>query len=312
MYNGAKVVELAADRIGTLEGPARANPFGAELGMDNVFWCSVFVSFIMKEAGFGALYPVTASTRVSYSSYKQKLWIIPKRDGRPGDIAWMFFPPRIGPVNHIGFVTKVHSDGFVSVIDGNSSGPAGVDGVFRHKYGPSVVAIGRPGGREAVDVPGPPPFPGRTLHRGDRGDEVKVVQRNLNRFMTVDIPVSGTFDAATERALVKWQRNRLVPAASQGHVGVGTWSMLAAPVFTETLREGSKSKAVQQLKRALNRFGNDLDVDNPNFGPETRRVVQSWQRHRGQRVDGRVDMPTWYWMHIPMAPDQIDVPDLHP
>ena len=311
-YDGAKVIGRAADELGTLRGPAEDNEFGRELGLNHVFWCSVFVSAIMKRAGFESLYPITASTRVSYSFYRTKHWIIPRMDGRPGDIVWMFFPPRIGPVNHIGFVTKVHPDGFVSTIDGNSAGPAGVDGVFRHKYRDSVVAVGRPGGRGAVDVPGPPPFPGRTLKRGDRGEDVKVVQRNLNRFMTVDIPVSGTFDAATERALVKWQRNRLVPAASLGHVGVGTWSMLGAPVFTETLAQGSRSKAVQQLKRALNKLGNDLDVNNPNFGPDTRRVVESWQKHRGQRVDGRVDMPTWYWMHIAMPPDQIDVPNLHP
>jgi hypothetical protein len=228
-YDGAKVISRAAGELGTLRGPAEDNEFGRELGLNHVFWCSVFVSAIMKRAGFESLYPVTASTRVSYSFYRTKHWIIPRSDGRPGDIVWMFFPPRIGPVNHIGFVTKVHTDGFVSTIDGNSAGPAGVDGVFRHKYRDSVVAVGRPGGRGAVDVPGLPPFPGRTLTRGDRGEDVKVVQRNLNRFMTVDIPVSGAFDAATERALVKWQRNRLVPAASLGHVGVGTWSMLGAP-----------------------------------------------------------------------------------
>ena len=35
MYDGAKVIELAADRIGTLEGPSRQNPFGAALGLDH-------------------------------------------------------------------------------------------------------------------------------------------------------------------------------------------------------------------------------------------------------------------------------------
>jgi hypothetical protein len=311
MYDGAKVVRLAQDQVGTREGRNEHNPYGAALGMDNMLWCSVFVSFIMRRAGFESLYPVTASTQVSFAHYKKQHWIIPRKDGRPGDIVWMFFPPRTGPVNHIGFVTKIHGDGSVSTIDGNSGGPGGgADGVFRHKYLNSVVAVGRPGGREAPEVPGPPPFPGRTLGRGDQGEGVKVVQRNLNRFLTVDIPVTGVFDAATERALVKWQRNRLVPAASLGHVGVGTWSMLAAPVFTGTLAQGSMGKGVQQLKRALNRFGNDLDSNNPNFGPETRQVVEAWQKHRDQNVDGRVDMPTWYWMHIPLPPDQIHVPRL--
>jgi peptidoglycan hydrolase-like protein with peptidoglycan-binding domain len=312
VYDGAKVIGLAQNEINTLRGPHEDNEFGRELGLNNVFWCSVFVSAMMKRAGFTSLYPVTASTRVSYAFYRKQHWIVPKMDGRPGDIAWMFFAGRIGPVNHIGLVTGVHGDGSVSVIDGNSGGPAGVDGVFRHKYHNAVVALGRPGGRGPVDVPGPPPFPGRTLSSGDRGEDVTVVQRNLNRFMTVDIPVTGVFDAATTRALTKWQRNRLVPAASLGTVGVGTWSMLAAPVFTGTLAQGSNGKAVQQLKRALNKFGNDLTVTNPSFGPETRHVVETWQKHRGQRVDGRVDMPTWYWMHIAMPANQIHVPNLHP
>lgn len=282
-YDGAKVIGLAQNEINTLRGPHEDNEFGRELGLNNVFWCSVFVSAMMKRAGFTSLYPVTASTRISYAFYRKQHWIVPKMDGRPGDIAWMFFPGRIGPVNHIGLVTGVHGDGSVSVIDGNSGGPAGIDGVFRHKYRNAVVALGRPGGRGPVDVPGPPPFPGRPLTSGDRGEDVKVVQRN-----------------------------RLVPAESLGTVGVGTWSMLAAPVFTETLAQGSNGKAVQQLKQALNKFGNDLTVTNPSFGPETRHVVETWQKHRGQRADGRVDMPTWYWMHIAMPADQIHVPNLHP
>jgi peptidoglycan hydrolase-like protein with peptidoglycan-binding domain len=312
VYDGATVLRLAENEIGFVRGPQDDNKYGRELGLNNVFWCSVFVSAMMKRAGFTSLYPVTASTRVSYAFYRKQHWIVPKRDGRPGDIAWMFFPGRIGPVNHIGIVRSVNADGSVSVVDGNSGGPNGTEGVNRHVYRNAVVALGRPGGRAPVDPPEPPPFPGHPLKSGDRGENVKVVQRNLNRFMTVDIPVTGVFDAATTRALTKWQRNRLVPEQSVGTVGVGTWSMLAAPVFTETLAQGSSGKAVQQLKKALNKFGNDLTVTNPSFGPETRHVVESWQKHRGQRADGRVDMPTWYWMHIAMPADQIHVPDLHP
>ena len=96
-YDGAKVIKLADAEVGTREGPDEHNPFGAALGLDNTLWCSVFVSFIMKKAGFESLYPVTVSTRVSFAHYKKQHWIVPRMDARAGDIVWMFFPPRIGP-----------------------------------------------------------------------------------------------------------------------------------------------------------------------------------------------------------------------
>jgi hypothetical protein len=308
-YDADKVMRIVKGELKTTEGANNDNKYGRALHQNHVFWCSLFVSFCMKEAGFESLYPVTASTRVSYPFYKARKWLIPRAEARPGDIVWFYFCCRPKPVNHVGFVAKNLGDGRLATIEGNSNGPKGVDGVWPHTYTKkSIVAVGRPGGRGAVDVAAFPPFPGR-LKRGARGRNVEEVQRSLNRFLKHDIPVTKLFDAATERALIKWQRNRLVPAASIGVVGPGTWAMLHAPVFSETLREGSKGKAVQQLKQALNKFGNDLDTSNPNFGPETMRVVRNWQKHRGQRVDGVVGMLTWYWMH---APKDIRPPNLHP
>jgi GH25 family lysozyme M1 (1,4-beta-N-acetylmuramidase) len=155
------------------------------------------------------------------------------------------------------------------------------------------------------------PFPG-TLERGDTGAGVERVQRNLNRFLppAEDLTVNGRFDAATEEALTRWQRNRLIPEASVGKVGPGTWAMLAAPAFSKDLKLGSKGKAVRQLKHTLNRFPpNDLDTSGEVFDQATKKCVENWQKHRGQRVDGVVDMLTWYWMH---APKNVRPPDLHP
>jgi len=160
-------------------------------------------------------------------------------------------------------------------------------------------------------APPAPPFPG-TLERGDTGAGVEQVQRNLNRFLppAEDLTVNGRFDAATEGALTKWQRNRLIPEASIGKVGPGTWAMLAAPVLSKTLKLGSKGKAVRQLKHALNKFPpNDLDTNNEVFDQPTKDVVENWQDHRNQRVDGIVDVITWYWIH---APKDVRPPNLHP
>jgi GH25 family lysozyme M1 (1,4-beta-N-acetylmuramidase) len=156
-----------------------------------------------------------------------------------------------------------------------------------------------------------PAFTG-TLKPGDRDARVEQVQRNLNRFLppTGQLTVNGHFDAATKETLTKWQTNRRIPAASIGVVGPGTWEMLFAPRFSQDLKLGSKGRAVRQLKFALNKFpGNQLDTNNEEFKEDTRKAVRNWQDHRGQRIDGIVDLLTWYWIH---APSVKQVPDLHP
>jgi hypothetical protein len=160
-------------------------------------------------------------------------------------------------------------------------------------------------------VPPLPPFPG-LLMQASTGPGVEQVQRNLNRFVrpTQKLTVNGRFDAPTMAALTKWQKNRLIPKKSIGVVGPVTWAMLGAPRLTTTLKLHSKGKAVRQLKHALNKFPpNKLDTNNEVFDQATETIVKNWQEHRGQRVDGVVDMLTWSWIH---APKGTKVPDLHP
>jgi hypothetical protein len=324
-YDGARVVRIARDQVGATQGANFCTDLGFSASGDvGDLWCSVFVSWVMRESGFGALYPVTASTQKSYSDYRapSRLWIVPVADGQAGDIAWMRFDdpdrtPAEVPVNHIGIVAGKFSNSRMPIVDGNSMNN-GVEGVWEHGYtirqpgGEGVVAVGRPGGRGAVDGPEPIAYPGQSVKPGAHGPAVEYVQRNLNRFLPTDIPVNGRFDNLTKDRLTKWQRNRLIPEASLGHVGEGTWSMLAAPVFSGALEQGSSGKAVQQLKQALNRLGNELDTNNSDFGPKTFDVVRTWQSNRSQEDDGIVDMLTWYWMHIPKKPGEIDFPNLHP
>jgi hypothetical protein len=304
-YDGRKVIQKAKGEIGTVEGPNNDNKYGKAFGDNNEFWCSQFIWFVMDRAGFGELYPKTMSTRVSFPIYKKRHWLVPKAEARPGDIVWMYFSgrPNTEPVNHIGFVVGKLDDGRLGTIEGNINNPGGGrDGVFARKRGSAIVAVGRPGGRIRGE-----PFPGNAFGHGSTGSKVKYVQRNLNRFLMSDIPVSGRFDAKTEDALKKWQRNRRIRAS--GRVGPGTWAMLAAPIFPGTLKQGSKGEDVKQLKRALSVFSGKVHPDNPTFGPTTKEVVVTWQRNRRQRADGIVDMVTWYWMH---APKGTKVPNLHP
>jgi Putative peptidoglycan binding domain len=159
-------------------------------------------------------------------------------------------------------------------------------------------------------TPAPPPFQ-TTLVLNATGPAVTAVQHNLNRFLTPAerIPENGRFDTRTRDVLIKWQRRRLIQESSVGKVGRGTWEMLHAPNFSQTLKLNSTGTAVKQLKVALNLFGNHLDTNNPLFDRQTEQVVKNWQEHRGQRlVDGTVDMLTWFWIHAPSG----HPPELHP
>jgi peptidoglycan hydrolase-like protein with peptidoglycan-binding domain len=290
-------------------------------------WCDQSVTYWAHHSGnyaavcFGKDYAYTVWHAEQFRKHGQ--WHVDIHGIRRGDIVFFDWrgSNRIGAIDHIGLVTGVKR-GNVYTIEGNTSNRCR----RRVRHASTIVGYGRPNytGSPATIAAVPAeaagmrdlalagaPFPGN-LRPGATGAAVEQVQRNLNRFFKEAdrITVDGRFGARTEAALTKWQRNRLIPAASIGVVGPGTWAMLAAPVFSETLKLGSRGKAVRQLKHALNQFPpNNLDTNNEAFDQATKRTVENWQRHRGQHVDGVVDMLTWYWIH---APKEIRPPNLHP
>jgi N-acetyl-anhydromuramyl-L-alanine amidase AmpD len=178
-------------------------------------------------------------------------------------------------------------------------------------HGPLREQIAAQLGIEPGLIPLLAPFPG-VLRLNNTGPAVEQVQRHLNRFRkpTEQIPVNGKFDTRTRDVLKAWQQARLIPKASLGVVGRGTWAMLAAPPFSTNLKLDSKGKAVRQLKHALNKFPpNHLKTSDDRFDKATKDAVENWQSHRRQNVDGVVDMVTWFWIH---APRDINPPNLHP
>ena len=93
-YDGDKVVRTARAQRGPTQGGKYLTDLGFALsGPARDLWCSVFVSWVMREAGFASLYPATASTQQSFSRYRDpsRLWIIPVGEARAGDIAWLRF-----------------------------------------------------------------------------------------------------------------------------------------------------------------------------------------------------------------------------
>ena len=169
-----------------------------------------------------------------------------------------------------------------------------------------------------------PSYPGRALRRGDRGEDVRTIQRELNRIAAnypaiPTVPVDlGVFDAATERSVKAFQK--IFNLTQDGIVGKNTWYKLkyiyssvkglselysegityseAERRFSKTLQQGSRGTEVQSLQYYLSFIGffNDalpeIAIDGI-FGPATKNAVLAFQRYYGLTPDGIVGRNTW-------------------
>ena len=169
-----------------------------------------------------------------------------------------------------------------------------------------------------------PSYPGRALRRGDRGEDVRTIQRELNRIAAnypaiPTVPVDlGVFDAATERAVKAFQK--IFNLTQDGIVGKNTWYKLkyiyssvkglselysegityseAQRRFSRTLQQGSRGTEVQSLQYYLAFIGfftdslPEISIDGI-FGPATRNAVVAFQKYYGLTPDGIVGRDTW-------------------
>jgi len=144
----------------------------------------------------------------------------------------------------------------------------------------------------------------RTLERGDRGHDVRVLQDFLTRagFRT---PVEGVFGPQTLRNVKRFQRAHHL--AVDGIVGPQAASALRTVAARRAraqqrtqvhgggvqhlgdraLKKGMKGQDVRVLQDYLTRAGVATPVDGA-FGPTTLRNVKRFQRSRGLTVDGVV------------------------
>lgn len=170
-------------------------------------------------------------------------------------------------------------------------------------------------------------WPGFSLRLGNVGEEVRTIQTRLNRISTnfpnipkID-PVSGVFDADTERAVRAFQSQ--FNLGVDGVVGKATWYRIASIYnnvkrlseldseglllgdvsreYPSELREGNRGPGVQVLQYFLavvGAFYEELpiltaaDVDGI-FGPKTRDAVLAYQRFLNLPETGVVDRATW-------------------
>jgi hypothetical protein len=130
-----EILNVAAAEVGTSEGSARANSYGAAVGRtdstSSYSWCATFVSWVSQQ-----------SNATSFRSAAVGDWVRAARAGsnglsvdtspHAGDIVaydWDGNGDFAYPQRHIGFVESV-SGSALTTIEGNTSG-SGADGVYR-------------------------------------------------------------------------------------------------------------------------------------------------------------------------------------
>lgn len=145
--------------------------------------------------------------------------------------------------NALNEIRKVYTNIPLLTVDG-SFGPATHAAVvaFQQQFGLTPDGIVGPltwdeimkqylivtGGGGTTPPPTLPPFPG-TLRLGSTGEDVRVLQTNLNKARTLftnspPITVDGVFGPATQTAVIGFQRNNNL--APDGIVGPLTWNLI--------------------------------------------------------------------------------------
>ena len=166
-------------------------------------------------------------------------------------------------------------------------------------------------------------YPGYPLRRGDSGDAVTVIQRELNTISRnypaiPKVTVDGVFGESTERSVRAFQQ--IFGLTPDGVVGQGTWNkrvMLYVGIlrlaeldsigvtifgssleYPESLRLGDENKYVSTLQYFLSVLSEFYDTIpavpiTGYFGEVTQNAVIAFQRTAGLVADGIVGRRTW-------------------
>ena len=184
-------------------------------------------------------------------------------------------------------------------------------------------------------------YPGTLLRLGTVGEDVRTIQRQLNRIRRnypsiQNIPqTNGVFEATTRAAVRQFQS--IFNLAVDGIVGRATWYRIKRiynavikvselysegitisdidRIYSTSLRRGSRGNEVKLIQYYLNFlsfFNNRLpsiDADGI-FGPATENAVKAFQSEYGLTADGIVGRDTWnrlqdaYFSTLNSLPDE--------
>ncbi|ARK30867.1 peptidoglycan-binding domain-containing protein [Halalkalibacter krulwichiae] len=119
------------------------------------------------------------------------------------------------------------------------------------------------------------------LKEGAKGENVKIMQRALNKAMGAELTEDGIFGPNTKTAVLAFQKSKS-ELANDGVYGSKTHAALSKEVnsfgFAEgTLKMGSRGEAVKALQKGLSDMSYNLSVDGV-YGPQTRAAVIKFQQ----------------------------------
>ncbi|NUP48456.1 MAG: hypothetical protein HOW97_14280 [Catenulispora sp.] len=154
----------------------------------------------------------------------------------------------------------------------------------------------------ATTAPSTAPHPPGTLALGVTGGEVKWLQARLKQLHLYNGEINGTFDAATQAAVVAFQ-NRTHPADQPGVVGRSTKTALIAagskPALslltpgTEKHGKGANPADIKRLQQALSAALNTPVKATGQFDVDTFGAVVQYQSAVGLSPDGIAGDKVW-------------------
>ena len=191
--------------------------------------------------------------------------------------------------------------------------------ILQYYYGDDISLI-----FNAPTGPDLPSYPGYPLRLGSFGEDVRTIQRQLNRIgrnypaVSPTLDTDGLFDVDTELAVRNFQS--IFNLAEDGVVGKATWYRIKSiynavkgiaelqsegvtseeleRLFPQVLTVGDTGVGVQSIQYylAVIAYFNDA-IPTPSidgvFGDGTRRSVEAFQRSEGLTADGVVGRETW-------------------
>ncbi|SFI81549.1 Peptidoglycan-binding (PGRP) domain of peptidoglycan hydrolases-containing protein [Streptosporangium canum] len=324
MTTAAKVIAEARADLGMQERPPRSNlvPITRAFGRIPGYpgggygypWCAAATSMWCKAAGLkpNTDYPHTASTITQYNwARSNRRW---HSTPKVGDLV-LYSKGGSAGIYHVELVEKVSASS-ITTIGGNTSGSAGNvqgegDGCYRKtiSLGNSrIYGYVRPHYAGASDEPVKPwdgkTFPGHLIRKGDRGSEVKAVQRMLNA-SGAKLTVDADFGPSTDRAVRVFQRDHKLTV--DGVVGRSTWKALAGvpsdgpettpppagkPPADSPLKVGDSGPEVKRVRDRLIALGYVYLKPGSKWGPLQTVAVMDFQARHRLGVDGQIGPAT--------------------
>lgn len=191
--------------------------------------------------------------------------------------------------------------------------------ILQNYYGDDINIV-----RDAPTSANLPSYPGTPLRLGMRNEEVRTIQRQLNRIgqnypaLGPALPLNGLYDVATEETVRRFQN--IFNLDADGIVGKATWYRIKAiynavkglgeliseglnisetdRIFPRVLQRGDSGTEVQTLQYflAVLAYFNDALPQiriSGTFDNETEQAVLQFQKQHQLETDGIVGRATW-------------------